>query len=331
MELSAELKINTEVQYFNSVSDLDSLFEDEHFFIVDESVSGNFTLPEENTFRVHGEEDKEMESVLRILKWLYERGADRSSRLWGIGGGATTDIAGFVSSIYKRGLALGLVPTTLLAAADSAIGGKNGVNMGAKNVVGTFYPAFDVVVVEELLRNLPRGEVLNGYVEILKMAFLSGGALLDMVFAGDDLLSEAALLEAVRLKGLFVEDDLFDRKGQRMALNYGHTFGHGIERYYDIPHGEAVAYGIYLAQALALSCGRSAVDPQKAVTVFEKYGIKLENLKRYIENPEWLEFLKHDKKASGATQRIVFLEKFGKYEILEIEYDCIKTFMEEMQ
>ena len=214
------------------------------------------------------EQDKSMDTVLDICRWLLMLGADRGATLVALGGGIVTDLCGFAASIYKRGIRFGFIPTTLLAQVDAAIGGKNGVNLDAyKNMIGVIREPEFTLLIPSLLSTLPRREWLSGAAELLKTFIIdnTGGRYEEAVA---DLPSECEriaplLLAAASVKERIVAADLNER-GERRKLNLGHTFAHAIERRArlsgrDISHGEAVAMGILLA---ARASERLGISPE---------------------------------------------------------------------
>ena len=199
------------------------------------------------------EEDKSMDTVLLIERSLLEAGASRKALVLAVGGGITTDLAGFAASIYKRGVRYANVPTTLLAQVDAAVGGKTGVNFDDyKNMLGVIVQPVFTFVCADALRTLPRRDFLSGAAELLKTFIIENE---------DDHYQELALA-AAGVKAAIVSRDPFEA-GERRKLNLGHTFAHAIEhealrRGDDITHGEAVAMGIVLAARLSDALGVSA-------------------------------------------------------------------------
>jgi 3-dehydroquinate synthase len=215
-----------------------------------------------------GEDAKDIEVAASLWQALIELGADRNSCLICLGGGVVTDLGAFVASTFKRGIPFILVPTTLLAMIDAAIGGKTGVNVGAfKNQAGTFAEPTAIVIDYRWLRTLPDAELRSGYAEMLKHALLEETNLLNTFLALPSV--EAANLipyikpsQATKLR--IVELDPTEN-GERKMLNFGHTAGHAIEswaRTSDRPllHGEAIAFGMRVA--LMLSEIHAQFDPQ---------------------------------------------------------------------
>ncbi len=219
------------------------------------------------------EQTKTMDTVLHICSWLLRCGADRGALLLAVGGGITTDMAGFAAAIYKRGIRTAYIPTTLLAQTDAAIGGKTGVNLGDyKNMLGVIRQPEFTWICPEPLGTLPYRELLSGAAEMLKTFIIDNSG--DNYRKAVKLFSEiagspdkadavrASLSEIMSLAGAaaaiksgIVERDAFEA-GERRKLNLGHTFAHAIEHEArvqgrDITHGEAVAIGIVMAASLS--------------------------------------------------------------------------------
>ena len=217
--------------------------------------------PEEPILIPDGERFKHLATVGRIYDALIRANADRASAIIAIGGGVTGDVAGFAAATYLRGIPIVQVPTTLLAQVDSAVGGKVGVNhaMG-KNLIGAFHPPAAVFVDPALLSTLPRREFRAGLYEVLKYGVIASRALFDRtaeeltaLFAREPSALLPVIAESCRIKARIVEKDEHE-SGIRRTLNFGHTAGHALEavtKYRRFRHGEAVAYGMLAAAALA--------------------------------------------------------------------------------
>ena len=184
-----------------------------------------------------GEKIKTLDTVAKIYGQLVELEADRSSLILGIGGGIVCDIAGFVASTYMRGLPFGFVATTLLAQVDASVGGKNGVNFGGyKNMVGVFNQPDFVICDMTALQSLPVREVLCGFAEIIKHGAIADDRMLDFLDAHQDeaLRLDKAIVEYLVYRSLEIKAKVVTRdereKGERRKLNFGHTFGHAIEK-----------------------------------------------------------------------------------------------------
>jgi shikimate kinase/3-dehydroquinate synthase len=229
-----------------------------------------------------GEENKSFAQAEKLLSTLADlRVSRRTTVLVGLGGGVVTDITGFVASVYQRGLPLALVPTSLLAQLDAAIGGKTGVDaFGAKNAIGTFYSP-DAVFVDPLyLRSLERREVHSGLAELVKYGLIGNSELWTRISAtigrlikGLDPEYTGFISKAIREKLKYVESDEWERaSGIRELLNFGHTFGHALESatgFAVYRHGEGVAIGIrtaaWLSQKLNLLSEREYTEIERVL------------------------------------------------------------------
>jgi len=223
-----------------------------------------------------GERFKHLATVSRIYDVLVRAAADRASAIIAVGGGVVGDIAGFAAATYLRGIPLVHVPTTLLAQVDSAIGGKVGVNhpMG-KNLIGAFHQPAAVVIDPVFLGTLPRREFRAGLYEVVKYGMIASRALFERVaanlkplFARDADVLMTIITDSCRIKAAVVEQDERE-SGPRRVLNFGHTLGHALEaatKYRRFRHGEAVAYGMLAAAALARAGG--ALDESEREALF---------------------------------------------------------------
>ncbi len=274
---------------------------------------------------------KTAEVAAACWKALGELGFTRSDVVVGLGGGATTDVAGFVAATFMRGLRLVQVPTTLLGMVDAAVGGKTGINTTeGKNLVGAFHEPAGVLCDLDSLVSLDHDEMVSGLAEVVKCGFIADEAILALVEANApaaaDPTSEVSreLIErAVRVKASVVADDLVERTSRgrdvgREALNYGHTLGHAIERAggYSSRHGEAVSVGMVFVAQLARLAGR--LDNGTAA----RHGVVLTSLglpTRYAGSawPELFGAMKVDKKSRGDLLRFVIIERVGSPAILE--------------
>lgn len=199
----------------------------------------------------HGEEHKTMEIWADMLHFLTQEQITRKDVVIALGGGVCGDMAGFAAAARQRGVRFVQIPTSLIAMADSSIGGKSGFNFdGEKNSVGTFYPPDLVLTDMELLKTLPSQQMREGISEIIKAGMIADRELFwEIVENG---FSESVLEKAVSIKAKLVAEDEVD-KGKRRLLNFGHTFGHAIEEesHFTISHGHAVACGMVCAARLA--------------------------------------------------------------------------------
>ena len=332
MELTFSVTHTTKVSFTGSFSGFAASLGQDTCFVIDSSLDCvEKTLPEDRVFHIDSEKEKDLNHVESCLEWLIDLNAGRKTTLVAVGGGATTDFAAFTASVYKRGMRLVLVPTTLLSAVDSAIGGKTAVNFVAKNTVGTFYPADEVVIARDFFKTLDERQVASGKAEIIKLALIKGGRLADMVFAAEDLLSEEALTLAILGKYEIVRDDFTDTLEKRIVLNWGHTFGHAIEIYYSLPHGMAVAAGMVLAQEWAAKvCDDEVFSAKELEKLLQKHGIN-NDLQKYREENKWRKFIMLDKKRNLDKISMVYLKKTGVPGIIYRNSNDILRDLEELR
>lgn len=272
-----------------------------------------FTFPE-------GEINKNLDTVKEIYKFLIEHKFDRKDMLLALGGGVTGDITGYAAATYLRGISFVQIPTTLLAQADSSIGGKTGVDFdGYKNMVGAFKMPSLVYMNISVLKTLEDRHFFAGFAEIMKAALIRDGILyewlLEMMYEiceKEPEVLEEMLVRACMVKKLIVEKDPTE-KGERALLNLGHTLGHAIEKYknFEMYHGECVTLGIVAAAFISWK--------KNYLTMEEYYEIRDMFVPFYlpisiddIEPAKILELTKSDKKMEGGTIKFVLLKKIGK-------------------
>ncbi|MEU8505172.1 3-dehydroquinate synthase [Streptomyces brevispora] len=273
----------------------------------------------------NAEEAKTVEVAAYCWKALGQTGFTRSDVIVGVGGGATTDVAGFVAATWLRGVRWIAVPTTVLAMVDAAVGGKTGINTAeGKNLVGAFHPPAGVLCDLAALDSLPVNDYVSGMAEIIKAGFIADPAILDLVEADPQGARTPAgphtseLIErAIRVKAEVVSSDLKE-SGLREILNYGHTLAHAIEKNerYKWRHGAAVSVGMVFAAELGRLAGRlddATADRHRAV--LESVGLPLTY--RGDQWPKLLENMKVDKKSRGDLLRFIVLDGLGKPTVLE--------------
>jgi 3-dehydroquinate synthase len=256
-----------------------------------------------------GEAAKTLAVAERVYEWLAGLGLARSDTVLAVGGGALTDLAGFVAATFLRGVEAVYVPTTLLGAVDAAIGGKTALNLGAKNLVGAFHHPARVVIDADLLDALPLALRREGAAEALK-AGLIGDPGLVALYEREGL--EADLAEVVRravaVKAAVVGRD-FRERGERAHLNYGHTVGHAVEVAAALGHGSAVAVGMVAAgRVSAQVAGFDEEARQRAVIG----GLGLPVSALGTDGGEVRRLLGLDKKRDEAGLRMVLLERIGR-------------------
>jgi 3-dehydroquinate synthase len=275
------------------------------------------------------EESKTIEVAAYCWKALGQSGFTRSDAIVTVGGGATTDVGGFVAATWLRGVDVVHVPTTLLAMVDAAVGGKTGINTAeGKNLVGVFFHPRAVFCDLDSLATLPRHDLVAGMAEVVKAGFIADPRILELVEvapAGEIDAGFAHLPElierSIRVKAAVVADDFTEsRVGGlgREILNYGHTFGHAVERTerYKWRHGAAVAVGMMFVAELSRLSGRTSdelVNRHRAV--LEHVG--LPTTYRGDRWPQLLDAMALDKKARGSLLRFVVLDSLARPGILE--------------
>jgi len=271
-----------------------------------------------------GEMAKSFESYQRGMNFLLEKGIHRGTHLVAIGGGATSDLAGFMSATLLRGISWSIVPTTLLSMVDASIGGKVAINSAkGKNLIGAFHLPENIFIDPELLNTLSKKEYQNGYGEIIKYAFLDEeifNCLVNMDSV-EDLINKSA-----RLKQRIISED-FMEKGERKKLNLGHTFGHCLEKIYSLDHGEAVFWGMVLVSI-----------------VFKKNDFyqSLHKIKKQLQIESWVEpwqdkkikieeillLLKSDKKKTSLNEvEFIIPQSVGDVTIEKISFSKIDRMM----
>lgn len=275
-----------------------------------------------------GEHNKSMATVEKICGWMLEHKVARDSVLISIGGGVSGDLGGFCASIILRGIPYVQIPTTLLSQVDSSVGGKTGVNSShGKNLIGAFYQPQSVIIDIDVLKTLPRREILAGYAEIVKYGLINDAEFFQWLESNGQAviaLEQKPLLYAIA-KSVQAKADIVSadekEQGKRALLNLGHTFGHALEAHakYDgrILHGEAVAIGIICAfdlSALLDFCEKA--DYERVVSHFEKIGlpIKAKNNKAFqdLDTETMLALMYQDKKVEAGKIKFILVSGVGE-------------------
>ncbi|HVQ09718.1 MAG TPA: 3-dehydroquinate synthase family protein [Allosphingosinicella sp.] len=252
-----------------------------------------------------GEASKSMAVLEPLLDAMIEAGLGRGDHVVALGGGVVGDLAGFAAALLKRGCAWVAVPTSLLAQADSAIGGKTGINARqGKNLIGAFHPPALVLIDPDALGTLPAAELRAGYAEVVKYGLIgdpgffawceaNGAALL----GGDEAARLHAIEACVRAKAGYVSGDEEDRTGRRALLNFGHSFGHAIEAETGMRHGEAVAIGMAMAFRASVERGFCpAGDAERAIAHLAAVGLPTSS---DVEPSRLAARMAHDKKGAA--------------------------------
>ncbi|MFC0598754.1 3-dehydroquinate synthase [Streptomyces palmae] len=273
----------------------------------------------------NAEEAKTAEVAAYCWKALGQTGFTRTDVIVGVGGGATTDLAGFVAASWLRGVRWVAVPTTVLGMVDAAVGGKTGINTAeGKNLVGAFHPPAGVLCDLAALESLPVHDYVSGLAEIIKAGFIADPVILDLIEADPAAARTPAgphtaeLIErSIRVKAEVVSADLKE-SGPREILNYGHTLAHAIEKNerYNWRHGAAVSVGMLFAAELGRLAGRlDDATADRHRRVLESVGLPVSY--RYDQWPRLLEAMKVDKKSRGDLLRFIVLNGLAKPIVLE--------------
>jgi 3-dehydroquinate synthase len=288
-----------------------------------------------------GEKYKTHRTVNMLYDHLFDIGLERQDAIIALGGGVVGDTAGFVAATYKRGVTLIQVPTTLLSMVDSSVGGKTGVNhRRGKNLIGAFYQPRAVIVNPAWLGTLGRREMTEGLAEIIKAGFLSSAKLLRESVAAAPVYSTrnkakyiSLIRSAILFKSRIVARDVHDL-GVRAILNFGHTFGHAIEKaegYRKYHHGEAVLAGMIGALYLSHVTGRlSRARMMEYLDYLRPFVADLRPLKR--ESSDYISPMSVDKKGRGGRRVFVLLDKIGCPVVRVVRsHSCLKESVEFMK
>lgn len=309
------------------------------FYVVDANVWHLYKsflsgIPENSVFVLNAsEESKVIATALEICERMISMDAKRNAHIVSIGGGITQDLTGFVANILYRGIRWTFVPTTLLAACDSCIGGKTSLNYKTcKNLLGTFYPPDRVIICPEFFKTLSKADLESGLGEVVKFNVMAGEDALSRLEDSIELLLELDMgivshfvENSLEFKRAIIEEDEFDC-GRRVLLNYAHTFGHAFEvsSAYAIPHGTAVALGMVAANRISINRGILNIETAE----------RIERLVLMIlpnTNPNFIDFekamhaIRRDKKQIGASLTAVLLDsKFELDVVRDITEDEVK-------
>lgn len=277
-----------------------------------------------------GEEYKTLQTVENILNECFEHKLDRKSLLIAFGGGVIGDMTGFTASIYQRGIDFIQIPTTLLSQVDASVGGKTGVNNKyGKNLIGAFYQPKAVYIDPAFLETLPPREFAAGVAEIIKMAVMFDKSYFTFLqnadFKDTQTLKEV-IKKSVELKAWVVNQDEKEA-GIRAVLNYGHTFGHVVENetnYTTYLHGEAVAIGMVMANALAVELGMFTQDEAEQVkALLEKASLPTEYTIKDVD--DFYEHFFLDKKSAKGSIKFILPDGMGNHKIVsDIDENVVK-------
>jgi len=278
-----------------------------------------------------GEESKKLSVIEELSFSLLETGIDRSGFILAIGGGVVSDVAGFLASVFMRGLRCGYISTTLLSQVDASTGGKTGVNLGeTKNMIGIIRQPEFVICDPSMLATLTEQEYLSGLSELIKTAIIGDPGLFERIeknYEGimnrdTELLSDL-VAESVKFKSWVVSEDEMET-GLRRILNFGHTYGHAFELQKSLKHGFAVASGMELATAFSFEKKYiSEGEKERIDRLLRKFRL---TEKHDLTDEQLAKLVVHDKKKSGSYINFVFTGGIGKAEIEKVPVGEILDF-----
>ncbi len=278
----------------------------------------------------HGEKSKNLTVYGTLLETMCAKHITRSDFIIALGGGVVGDLAGFAAATYQRGINFVQIPTTLLAAVDSSVGGKTAVDLSiGKNQVGCFYQPSLVLCDINTFKTLPDAEYRNGCAEIIKYAMIGNEPFFrDIRDIPVSKQYEKVISTCVAMKSRFVERDEFD-KGCRMFLNFGHTIGHAVEACsnYAVPHGQAVAIG--MAAITRSACARNICDEgtlDAILDILKKYGLPSEVA---FSAEDLVYAIFNDKKSSGDCLNLVLPEHIGKCRLEKIQKTELRDWLKD--
>lgn len=338
--LSDHLKIKSfnkvyDVIYKNTTLDkiLNLTYTKNDFVLIDRNIYNlykcEFLIQNDSNIYIYDaiEDNKTMESVLDIIDVLYSKNFSKKNKLIVIGGGITQDVGGFVSSIFKRGIPWILIPTTLLAITDSAIGSKVNVNRHSKNMLGLFNAPDKIYISTKFLLTLNQDELMSGIGESFKLCLIGGSNVFNL-FQENLLLQnyEIIIKLSTLVKKMVIEHDELE-KDERRALNYGHECAHALESVsnYEIPHGIAVLYGMLIVNKL-FDVNNKYYDINAQIYDLIPDKFKKLNLSYDI----FIKHLLNDKKNDGTNICFIVLDNIGKISFKFIQLDIINDKLKEI-
>lgn len=301
-------------------------------------------LVDENVYKLHepkftgmncltvpsGEQQKTLSFVEHVMRQMISMEADRTAFLVGVGGGLVTDLAGFVASVFMRGIKFGFISSTLLGQVDASIGGKNGVNLdGYKNMVGVFSQPEFVWCDLDLLESLDQRELASGFSEVIKYGAIRDRLLFDYIeghreaiLARNPEALEKIVAGSASIKVEIVQSDVTEQ-GDRKLLNFGHTLGHAIEKITGMLHGEAIAIGMVMAARLSLNLG--FLDAEEAFRLERMIATAGLPVKTDILPDDLYETVLRDKKRTGDSIHFILLRSIGEAFIHKMDLHSLRT------
>tara|TARA_B100001741_G_scaffold313611_1_gene320607 strand:+ start:2274 stop:3323 length:1050 start_codon:yes stop_codon:yes gene_type:complete len=324
------LNIKSKIQNYNIYSEnkFEKIFKNlpkDSIFIVDEKIYNLFLkkyLKRKIYLKIFSnEKTKDFKNLDKILKF-YLKFVTKNIKIIAIGGGVVQDVVSFISSIFRRGIEWYFIPSTIISQGDSCIGGKTSINFqGIKNQLGNFYPPKKIILNELFIKKLPKDEFFSGLGEMSHYYYLSNKS--DFSFFRNQLSDlkninlKKLIVNSLKIKKKFIEIDEFDQK-ERLILNYGHTFGHAIEKLTLMPHGISVAFGMDIANYISLKNNfLNSLDysemKRTSDLILNNYKLPKINIKKFIK------LLKKDKKSIKGKIRVILSRGIGKMFLKEIQ------------
>jgi 3-dehydroquinate synthase len=269
-----------------------------------------------------GEKQKNLQTIEKLAEKLIQKKFTRKDALIALGGGVVGDIVGFLASVYMRGIPVIQIPTTLLAMVDSSVGGKTGVNLSkGKNLIGAFHHPIFTFIDIAYLKKLPEKQIKNGLAEVIKYSVIADASLFNFIEQNVDKILVAEknsilkiIQRSIEIKAKIIEEDE-NEKGERMKLNYGHSFGHLLEKLsgYTLLHGYAVSIGMVLVNKIAVQKGLlSKSDAERIKNLLKKSGLPITTMQKLR-----ISDLSNDKKAEDGYINLVYPKKIGDAVILK--------------
>lgn len=323
------LNIKSKIENYNIYSEnkFEKIFKDlpkDTIFIIDHKIYNLFLkkyLKKKIFLKIYSnEKTKDFKNLDKILNF-YLKYVSKNVKIIAIGGGVVQDVVSFISSIFKRGVEWYFIPSTIISQGDSCIGGKTSINFnGIKNQLGNFYPPKKIILNELFIKKLPKDEFFSGLGEMSHYYYLSSKK--DFYFFKEQLSDfkkinlKKLIINSLKIKKKFIEIDEFDKK-ERLVLNYGHTFGHAIEKLTMMPHGISVAFGMDIANYISLKNNLLKTveyNEMKKTSdiILKKY--KLPNINIY----KFIKLLKKDKKSIKGKIRVILSRGIGNMFLTEV-------------
>ena len=324
------LNIKSKIHNYNIYSEnkLEKIFKDlpkDAIYIIDEKIYDLFLknyLKRKIFLKIFSnEKTKDFKNLDKILNF-YLKHVTKNIKIIAIGGGVVQDVVSFISSIFRRGIEWYFIPSTIISQGDSCIGGKTSINFkGIKNQLGNFYPPKKIILNDTFIQRLPKDEFFSGLGEMSHYYYLSNKK--NFYFFRKQLLDlnninlKKLIINSLKIKKKFIEIDEFDKK-ERLVLNYGHTFGHAIEKLTLMPHGISVAFGMDIANYISLKnklLKEAEYNEMKKTSdiILKKYKLPNININNFIK------LLKKDKKSIKGKIRVILSRGIGDMFLSEIQ------------